>query len=606
MENNICGFKILLSASIFLILFFPIQIFAQRIVMLNDSTNSYPIGKYTYVFRTRRNDLTIDSVANGKASGKFIKLNSIESNYSFTADIIWVRFTTLNNTADISNWLISEDYSIIDTVIFYIPVEKGKFNEMTLGTAFPMKERAIQSRLIVFPFHLNPSEQKTFFLKFHSNSDLPVYLRIWKRFAFYDNEANKNLFFGVFYGALIIMAFYNLFLFYSVKDSSYLYYFLYALAIGYYQFCMDGLRYQFIFPNNVFAVNLDIASSIWIMGIFWMLFVRQFLQIYRYSKSLEKFYKITIGIFISLFILTLIFPVRFFYMLTAPLWIVPIFINVVAGIYSLKRGDTNARIYLIATFIFILGAFLRVTRVIGVEQTSWLSESVLQIGIIIEMTLLSFALGNRINTIKQNEEREKALIRSRIASDLHDEIGSNLSSISLSSQMIKNSNDLNENDKKQLEDITATAKETAESIKDIIWFINPDHDNPEDFVTRMRDTASKMLQGIQYTFDACECKSISNKDLQFRRNFSLIYKEILHNIVKHSKASLIDITIKEEPNRLSLKVTDNGIGFDEKNVNPLHGEGIKNLKRRANEIDGTLNITSRAGKGTSVFLRVKI
>ncbi len=573
------------------------------------------------VLRDHGGSLTIDSVAFGNAAQLFTKCNSDEINFGTTEDAVWVRFIVKNDGATNSDWLISENYSIIDTVAFYVPSSDGsaarqslaqaafisssKFNKIIAGTVYPMKERAVPSRLFVFPFHLGPSERKTFYLRFHSNSDLPVNLSIWKPSAFSNSEANRNLLFGLFYGALLIMAFYNLFLFFSVKDLSYLYYSLYALFVGYYQFCMDGLRYRFLFPNDIALVNLDIIASVWIGASFWMLFAREFLQIERYSKFLDGVYKVAVGIFIVGLGLSFAFPGRFMYIVNDLSCIGILSLNLLAGIYTLKRGNANARVFLIAALIFIFGGLFRGIRVAGLQETSWFSESAMPVGMLAEMTILSFALRNRINRIRQENEKEKAMVRSRIASDLHDEIGSNLSSISVASQMIKRSSKLEEAEKEQLEDITATAKETADSIRDIIWFINPEHDKTEDLIFRMRDMAGKLLQGIECSFEAGDGRIIQSKDLQFRRNFCLIFKEILNNIVKHSNATRVCIKLEETSKELRLQVSDNGVGFDENEVDARRGEGIKNLRKRATETGCDLKIFSEPGKGTTVELMVK-
>lgn len=579
---------------------------AQNVVVLNDKKNDYRIGKHIEILHDSKGNLTIDSVTSGRASKMFVRSRSNESNFGFTSDAVWVRFKLKSDLLDSSSWILAEDYSIIDTVSFYVSNGASGYSRQTMGTAFPMGRRAFQARVIAFPLEVKPKESKTIYLRFRSFSDLPVELRIWKPFSFERSEDARELLFGFFYGALLIMAFYNLFLYFSVKDRSYLYYSLYAFAIGYYQFCMDGLRYQYIFPNHIAFVNLDIATAIWLSAAFWILFAKDFLELARYSKAWDKVDKAAVGLSIAGMFYTLLAPGRTSFMLSTPLWFGAVLLNAAAGIFCLRKGNPNARIYLIATSAILIGVPLRGLRVLGVEQSNLLSESAFQIGILIEMTILSFALGNRIKKMRQENEREKAIVRSRIASDLHDEIGSNLSSISVASQMISRRGRLEETERRQLADITATARETAEAIRDIIWFVNPDHDNPEDMILRMKDTTSKFLQGIQSSFECAECKAIKSKDLQFRRNLFLIYKEILNNIVKHSQATCVKIKMDEVLGTFRLEVTDNGIGFDEKNISPGHGDGINNLRRRSNEIGCDLSISSEPGKGTEVMLSMKV
>ncbi len=579
---------------------------AQEVIVLNDSETSYNIGRQTSFLRDPKGDLTIDSVAIGSASRQFKQSNSSETNFGHTSDAVWVEFALRNGATTGFEWLLAENYSVVDEVELYSPSSGGKFREMVSGIDYPMSERAIQTRVIAFPLILKPSEGRVYYLRFKSQLSLPVSLTIWKPSAFFRNNEKENLILGIFYGALTIMAFYNLFLFLSVKDFSYLYYSLYALITGYYQSCMDGLRFRFILPNSIGLANLEIGSSIWLMGIFWTLFGREFLQVEEYSVFLQNLYRIMVGIFLAGVAFTLIFQSGFMYWLSTPLWVFGALpLNIGAAIYCLRRDNPNARIFLVAATIFIVGILLRGLRVSGLVPASWLTESALQIGVITEMTLLSFALGNRINRIRQETEREKALVRSRIAGDLHDEIGSNLSSISVASQMVEQSGNLGELERRQLRGITETARETADSIRDIIWFINPEHDKSEDLVQRMRDTAAKLLQGMRVDFEAKESKTINAKDLQFRRNLYLIFKEALNNIVKHSKAHQVRIEMEESSDGIRLQITDDGVGFDERKIDPRHGDGIKNLKRRAAEIGCDLHISSEPGKGATVTVMTR-
>lgn len=273
------------------------------------------------------------------------------------------------------------------------------------------------------------------------------------------------------------------------------------------------------------------------------------------------------------------------------------------GIYCWKNNNENARIYILATAIFFIGEMLKVSRVFSIEEASIFTEYGMQIGILLEMTILSLALGNRINAIKLHEAKEKALIRSRIASDLHDEIGSNLSSISVSSQMIKMSPNLNGSEIKQLEDISITAKETADSIRDIIWFINPEYDRIGDLLFKMKETAAKLLSGKEYEFSIVGEGMLHLKNIHYRKNLFLMFKEMINNVVKHSNCKRVKIICENNSEEFRLIIDDDGIGFDVKNVK--YGEGIKNLMNRANELGGFIDIKSKPGKGTTTELLIK-
>ncbi len=198
-------------------------------------------------------------------------------------------------------------------------------------------------------------------------------------------------------------------------------------------------------------------------------------------------------------------------------------------------------------------------------------------------------------------------MRVRIASDLHDEIGSSIGSIVLRSRTLQRENALSESSKEELGRIHGTALQTASVMRDIVWFINPDFDTLDDMILRMKDTAQFLLNGINYEFIAPDEILSVKLSLDFRRNVFLCYKEILHNIAKHSKAENVLIRITINKNNLELEISDDGSGFnyDKDQQTNNNGSGLKNIHARIKNLNGRLNIISNPGKGTSVIINVK-
>ncbi len=207
-------------------------------------------------------------------------------------------------------------------------------------------------------------------------------------------------------------------------------------------------------------------------------------------------------------------------------------------------------------------------------------------------------------TIQAEKEIEKQQIRTRIATDLHDEIGSNLSSISLISGMLQNQPGLSKEIKEAFLDVNQAASKSTESIRDIVWFINPMSDRQSDLISRLKETANSMLANIEFNFVSPETESVKKINPEVKRNVYLIFKEILNNIIKHSQASQVNICIKEDGNNLSIKVEDNGVGFEESTVKK--GNGLLNLRSRAKQINGKLDILSSLDEGTKITLYLNI
>lgn len=197
-------------------------------------------------------------------------------------------------------------------------------------------------------------------------------------------------------------------------------------------------------------------------------------------------------------------------------------------------------------------------------------------------------------------ERKHALEseRTRISSDLHDDVGSNLGSISLLSREAQRRAD--HPVAEDLAEIARLAQETSDSMRDIVWFINPNEDTVEKMSLRMKDTAAGLLGGVHFEFESPELAEGVSLSPQFKRQFFLIFKESLHNISKHARASEVSLRLHVKPGRLELEVQDNGVGFQESDAK--RGHGLTSMRRRAADQKWRLDIASKPGSGTRIHL----
>lgn len=198
-------------------------------------------------------------------------------------------------------------------------------------------------------------------------------------------------------------------------------------------------------------------------------------------------------------------------------------------------------------------------------------------------------------------------VRTRIATDLHDDIGSSLSQIAIMSEVVQQQVDgENQRVSHPLSVIAGTSRELVDSMADIVWAINPQRDHLIDLTQRMRQFAADLLtaRNIEFRFAAPGPESDIPIETDVRREVFLIFKEAVNNAVRHSNCSSIEIGFAVNDNRLILKVADDGSGFD-----PLReggGHGLTSMKRRAKSISGTLETLSEVGRGTTVTLQAPL
>ncbi|WP_081885808.1 ATP-binding protein [Haloferula sp. BvORR071] len=197
-------------------------------------------------------------------------------------------------------------------------------------------------------------------------------------------------------------------------------------------------------------------------------------------------------------------------------------------------------------------------------------------------------------------------LRKRIASDLHDDIGSNLGSISLIARSAKrdlerlHGPDVVANDLGEVETI---ARESSLAMRDIVWLLERRQDTIGDLVQRMRDCAARLLREIEYSLVCRSSKTAAKLTLDSKRHLFLFYKEALHNVVKHSKATQVTVRLFDERERLVMEVSDNGIGLPRNEDDQM--AAVKKLADRARVLEGTLHVESKPGAGTTLRLSVK-
>lgn len=193
-------------------------------------------------------------------------------------------------------------------------------------------------------------------------------------------------------------------------------------------------------------------------------------------------------------------------------------------------------------------------------------------------------------------------IRNSIASDLHNDIGSSLSSIMLMSELVKKQPQLAENYWTQ---VSKTAGKVIENMNDIVWAINPEHDSFEQLVFKMQGFALGLLEkkNIITRFEWDEQLKSANLNMRERRNIYLIFKEALHNSFKYADCTFVTIQIMYKTGNLIMEIGDDGKGFDEHQIS--QGNGLNNFRKRCAEIGAAIQITSSVGKGTNIIFKLK-
>jgi two-component system sensor histidine kinase UhpB len=222
---------------------------------------------------------------------------------------------------------------------------------------------------------------------------------------------------------------------------------------------------------------------------------------------------------------------------------------------------------------------------------------------LISIVVISTLLINRyrvMNRIKRQAELER--MRQNIARDLHDDIGSTLSSINIMSKVAMNQVD----NLSHLQKISTYSGRMMETMSDMVWSINPVNDSVEQMIVKMKEFAGEILEpkNMQYDFTYDESVVDIRLDVEKRKSIFLIFKEAINNTAKYSEATQVVIQLNRTKDTLTLKIQDNGKGFDSLTV--TRGNGLRNMAARAQGIKGISEQMSEPGKGTTISVQVPI
>ena len=231
---------------------------------------------------------------------------------------------------------------------------------------------------------------------------------------------------------------------------------------------------------------------------------------------------------------------------------------------------------------------------------------------------LEQSLSEKYQLIKKVESQEALLKeRLRISRELHDDIGSTISSICIYSEVAKKRISRKENTNEVLSKIGHASRELIDKMSDIVWSLNPTNEGFEQLQNRMITFATLILASRDILFDFTADEKL--KGMQFtgeqRKNIFLIFKEALNNIVKYADCKTTRITLSVDNNILIMSIKDDGKGFHVsqlaadtkfKNGESLGGNGLKNMQARADDVNANLCINSKINEGTTIQFTLRL
>jgi len=376
-------------------------------VDFDDATRRLPLGKAMQVFEDRDASATIAQVSSPAFASRFRQHTAEVLNAGYCTSVFWIKFDltyTAMAQAAPRQWLLELAYPPLDHLELYLPDEQGvpRLAQRT-GDALPYASRQIRQNNYLFELPFSPGQSTTVYLRLHSQGSVQVPLTLWSTEAYLEDQPTRLYVLGIIYGVLLVMLVYNLFIYVSVRDTSYLYYILYIASFGLYQVSVNGAGVAYLWPNSPWWANAATPLFIGASGLFGCQFARHFLQMARLNRALDRLLQLLMlgGVLVMLLAVSMRYGIAL-RMATglALLFTVSIF---AAGLYAWAKGLRVARYFIIAWSAFLVGGLVNTLMVLGYLPNVFLTMYASQLGSALEVALLSLALADRINSMREQQ-----------------------------------------------------------------------------------------------------------------------------------------------------------------------------------------------------------
>ncbi|TDE18173.1 sensor histidine kinase [Dyadobacter psychrotolerans] len=361
------------------------------------------IGQNLEILEDTNGVLTYPAVASSK---NFVKNTDITPNFGLSSSTFWVRFT-VQNTTTIDKLFLELANPRVKSCTLYFD-ENNKVVEESISWADPFYTRKIKHQNIVFELLLPEKTRKTYYLRIESSEQIVLPLILRSEVDFLRFALSNEIISGIHVGILFVMMLYNFFLYFSIREKSYLYYVLYILFIGLTQTTITGYTFKFLWPGSPEFNQFSIITFPALAGSFAILFFQNFLHTKERAKIIHKILSAVLVLYLFSAILNLAGLERISYRIIDVCAVTASLLALIVSARLSWEGYRPAKFYFVAWSIFLVGIVLYTMRNLNILPYSILTNYTMQAGTVIEVILLSFALADKINILKREKEVSQA------------------------------------------------------------------------------------------------------------------------------------------------------------------------------------------------------
>lgn len=346
-------------------------------------------------------------------------------NQGYSRSTWWLKVPLANPGSDTLTRYLEVGYAMLDHLDVYI-VDDGKVvQRYSFGDKQPFARRLVDHQHFIVPMQLPPGPERSLYLRIQSGSIIQAPMTFWSPDAFLETNFDRLFTSGLLFGALLVIAAYNLLLAFGLRDKTYLFYVGYVLCLTVFLASMDGLAFRFLWPNATHWNDQLIVMSLLALTMFAGLFARSLLDMPRFSRPLNIVTLTHLALTLLAMLLSFAMPYDVAIKLGMLATLSGSIISIWAGPSAWYHKQPAGRYYTYAWSVLFLCTFVHLFGRLGVYDVPWLTDNILGIGVIAEVLILSLALGERINSERRQRiaaQREALAAEDRATAELEERV----------------------------------------------------------------------------------------------------------------------------------------------------------------------------------------
>ncbi len=384
---------------------------AQNSVDVSVSGERITLGLHSDYLEDTENALSIDTVKSTDSRFQWQKISTETPNFGYTDSAFWVHLRLSNGSASTIERVVEIAYPVLDYIDFYQVNGDQIIKQYQVGDRRPFSARPIDHRNFVFPISIDAQSDSSLYIKVKSGSSLQLPISIASEREFFASDQLELIRMCIYYGMMLVMILFNLFIFFSLKESMYFYYVSFVFCFAAVQFCLNGLAGQYFWPEASYIQDIGILVFVPSIVFFASLFARHFLDLQTHAPYANRFFQVMTGIAVLGVIGGLVLDyeqsIKFSVIAVIPASLGCLLI----GPYLWWKGHTIARFYTIAWASITIATVALALSKFGILPRTFLTENGLQFGSALEAILLSLALADRLNNERdQRFQAQKKMI----------------------------------------------------------------------------------------------------------------------------------------------------------------------------------------------------